>query len=231
MSAMSSSDPSTSASAFATPARIRLAAATRHLVDAVLTSEDASDEKLDAAADATEHAIADLLGRAVDTTTRPGGERSRHERRQEDYLPRSPLVGSISPVAPPLAYEFHRDHVVAHGSFGAAYEGPPGYVHGGWVALAFDEALGMANAVSGHPGMTARLTVRYRRPTPLRTRLHLHARTERVDGRRITTVATLRSGDTVTAEAEGLFVIIGAERTLEYFGDRAMTPDPTDPLP
>ena len=89
----------------------------------------------------------------------------------------------------------------------------------------------MANAVSGHPGMTARLTVRYRRPTPLRTRLHLHARTERVDGRRITTVATLHSGDTVTAEAEGLFVIIGAERTLEYFGDRAMTPDPTDPLP
>ena len=25
----------------------------------------------------------------------------------------------------------------------------------------------MANALSGHPGMTARLTVRYRKPTPL----------------------------------------------------------------
>ena len=219
------------ASAIATPARIRLAAATRHLVDAVLTTEDASDQALDAAAEATERALADLLGLAVDTTARPAGERSRYERRQEDYLPRSPLVGSISPVAPPLAYEFHDDHVVAHGSFGAAYEGPPGYVHGGWVALAFDEALGMANALSGHPGMTARLTVRYRKPTPLRTRLDLHARTERVDGRRITTVATLRSGDTVTAEAEGLFVVIGAERTLEYFGERPSTPEPTDPLP
>jgi len=219
------------ASAISTPARIRLAAATRHLVDAVLTTEDASDQALDAAAEATERALADLLGRAVDTTARPAGERSRYERRQEDYLPRSPLVGSISPVAPPLAYEFHDDHVVAHGSFGAAYEGPPGYVHGGWVALAFDEALGMANALSGHPGMTARLTVRYRKPTPLRTRLDLHARTERVDGRRITTVATLRSGDTVTAEAEGLFVVIGAERTLEYFGERPSTPEPTDPLP
>ena len=89
----------------------------------------------------------------------------------------------------------------------------------------------MANALSGHPGMTARLTVRYRKPTPLDARLHLHARTERVDGRRITTVASLRAGDTVTAEAEGLFVVIGTERVLEYFGERPSTPEPTDPLP
>lgn len=219
------------ASTFVTPARVRLAAATRHLVDAVLTAEGASDAELESAADATGRVVADLLGRTVDAGVRPDGERSRHERHHEDYLPRSPLVGSVSPVAPPLAYDMHDDHVVAHGSFGAAYEGPPGYVHGGWVALAFDEALGMANALSGHPGMTARLTVRYRKPTPLRTQLHLHARTDRVDGRRITTVATLRAGDTVTAEAEGLFVVIGAERALEYFGERPSTPEPTDPLP
>jgi acyl-coenzyme A thioesterase PaaI-like protein len=200
-------------------------------MDAVLTAEHASDTDLDAAADAAERIVAGLVGRPVDTATPPTGERGRFEQRQEDYLPRSPLVGSISPLAPPLSYEMHDDHVVAHGSFGAAYEGPPGYVHGGWVALAFDEALGMANAVSGHPGMTARLTVRYRKPTPLRTELHLHARTERVDGRRISTVATLRAGDLVTAEAEGLFVVIGAERSLEYFGERPSTPEPTDPLP
>lgn len=210
---------------------MRLAAVTRHLIDTVLTTEDASDEELDAAADAAERIVSDLLGRPIDATTPPGGERTRHERRHEDYLPRSPLVGSASPMAPPLRYEVHDDRVVALGAFGAAHEGPPGYVHGGWVALAFDEALGMANAVSGHPGMTARLTVRYRRPTPLRTPLHLEARTDRVDGRRITTVATLRAGDAVTAEAEGLFVVIGAERALEYFGERPSTPEPTDPLP
>jgi len=223
--------PAVDVASFATPARKRLAAATRHLMDAVLTAEHASDTDLDAAAEAAERIVAGLVGREVDTTAAPSGERGRFERRQEDYLPRSPLVGSISPLAPPLAYEMHDDHVVARGSFGAAYEGPPGYVHGGWVALAFDEALGMANAVSGHPGMTARLTVRYRKPTPLRTELHLDARTERVDGRRISTVATLRAGDLVTAEAEGLFVVIGAERSLEYFGERPSTPEPTDPLP
>ena len=216
---------------FATPARERLTAATRHLIDAVLSTELASDEVLDAAAVTTDRVVAGLIGRTLDPSARPGGMRTRRERRHEDYLPRSPLVGSINPVAPPLAYEMRDDDVIARGSFGAAYEGPPGYVHGGWVALAFDEALGMANAVSGHPGMTARLTVRYRKPTPLRTELALHARTERVEGRRISTVATLRAGDVVTAEAEGLFVVIGAERSLEYFGERPSTPEPIDPLP
>ncbi len=90
---------------------------------------------------------------------------------------------------------------------------------------------GMANVVSGHGGMTARLTVRYRRPTPLHTELQLHARTERIEGRRITTSATLRARDVVTAEAEGLFVVIGAERSLEYFGERPSIPEPNDPLP
>jgi acyl-coenzyme A thioesterase PaaI-like protein len=213
------------------PARRRLAAAARHLIDAVLTAERASDEALDAAADATERVVEALVGPQVDLAARPAGRRDRQEREQRDYLPRSPLVGSISPVAPPLAFDVGAEEVVARGSFGAAYEGPPGYVHGGWVALAFDEALGMANAVSGHPGMTARLTVRYRRPTPLRTELELRARTARVDGRRITTVATLHAGEVVTAEAEGLFVVIGADRALEYFGERPSTPEPTDPLP
>ncbi len=216
---------------FASPARQRLAAAARHLIDAVLTAEDSTDAELDAAADSAERAVGFLMGPDHDRSSRPSGARSRRERRHEDYLPRSPLVGSINPVAAPLVLEMHDDQVVARGAFGAAHEGPPGYVHGGWVALAFDEALGMANVVSGHPGLTARLTVRFRKPTPLRTELALTARTERVEGRRITTVATLRAGDVVTAEAEGLFVVIGAERSLEYFGERPSTAEPTDPLP
>ena len=57
-------------------------------------------------------------------------------------------------------------------TFGSAYEGPPGHVHGGYVAAAFDELLGMTQSLGGMPGMTGTLTVRYRRPTPLRTELH-----------------------------------------------------------
>ena len=53
--------------------------------------------------------------------------------------------------------------------FDFAYEGPPTCVHGGVIAETFDEVLGAANMVAGNPGMTGTLTVRYRKPTPLRT--------------------------------------------------------------
>ena len=39
------------------------------------------------------------------------------------------------------------------------------------IAETFDEMLGAANIVAGNPGMTGTLTIRYRKPTPLRTDL------------------------------------------------------------
>jgi acyl-coenzyme A thioesterase PaaI-like protein len=214
------------AASFVTPARERLAGAARRLVDALLTA-DVDDAQLDAAADSTEAALALL---ATDRGTHPAPRRP-GERRHEDYLPRSPLVGALHPAAVPFDWDVRNDRFVAHGTLGAAFEGPPGYVHGGWVALMFDEALGIANVTGGNPGMTARLTVRYRRPTPLGTTLRLEAWTRKREGRRITTVGTLHAGDLLCAEAEGLFVQIGAEHALEYFGERPAAPDPVDPLP
>ena len=55
------------------------------------------------------------------------------------------------PLAPPIEWEHLDGRIIGHGTYHAAYEGPPGYVHGGWVALTFDEILGMANIASGHP--------------------------------------------------------------------------------
>jgi acyl-coenzyme A thioesterase PaaI-like protein len=210
---------------YATSARRRLAASTRRLVEAIVSDLTASDDAIERAADATDAALQALVDGAGSSLVLSD------EPQHGDYLPRSPLVGAASPFAPPFEYDLSDGRLVAHGAFGNVYEGPPGYVHGGWVALSFDEALGMANAASGHPGVTGRLTVRYRRPTPLHTRLTLEAHTANVDGRRVTTVGTLRAGDEVTAEAEGLFVKLGAEQSLEYFGDRPSTPEPTDPLP
>jgi acyl-coenzyme A thioesterase PaaI-like protein len=110
------------------------------------------------------------------------------------------------------------DGIHMRGTFPAAYQGPPGYVHGGWVALAFDELLGMANIAAGHPGMTGRLTVRYLKPTPLHRPVELHGRTERVEGRRIVSTGEMIVDGVVTAEAEGLFVTIDARLSAEYFG-------------
>ena len=222
------------AASFATPARLRLSAAARRLVDAVVSTVDATDADLDAAAATVDDVVDRLRARAA--AGPPGDDATNaaddpRPRRHTDFIPRSPLIGPANPVSPPFAWEFRDGRLHAHGVFTAAFEGPPGYVHGGWVALAFDEALGLANVASGHGGLTGRLTVRYRRPTPLHRELRIEAHTARVDGRRLTTVGNLFDGDSLLAEAEGLFVGLGAERALEYFGERPVSVEPVDPLP
>ena len=105
-------------------------------------------------------------------------------------------------------------------------------MHGGWIALAFDEMLGIANIATGHPGMTGRLTIRYRRPTPLHRPMEFEGWTDQVDGRRVVTRGTLTVDGSVTAEAEGLFVVIDLDRAVEYFGEQAYERrQAVDPLP
>jgi acyl-coenzyme A thioesterase PaaI-like protein len=193
-------EPAGPGDTFVTKGRVRLAEAVRHLVDATLTAEDASSDKLASAARKVERIATELHGRG--------------------------------PLAPPVDYEYRDGRLLGRGVFHAAYEGPPGYVHGGWIALGFDEILGMANIASGHPGMTGRLSIRYRRPTPLHRPIEFEGWTDQVDGRRVVTRGTLTVDGSVTAEAEGLFVVIDLDRAVEYFGERAYERrEAVDPLP
>jgi len=203
---------------FVSPARLRLAEAVRHLVDAVLTCEDATEEQLGTAADMSE-AVAAHLGRSRRDDTWNRGLRGHQMSDHDDYLPRSPLVGEVSPLAPPIEWEYRDGRIRGTGVFHAAYEGPPGYVHGGWVELTFDEILGMSNIASGNPGMTGTLKIRYLKPTPLHRTVELEGWTERIEGRRIVARGTMTVDGELTAEAEGLFVKIDASLAERYFGE------------
>lgn len=132
----------------------------------------------------------------------------------------SPLLGRANPLAPPLRLRVEGDRVVGSARFGSAYEGPPGCVHGGFVAAAFDELLGYAQTLGGHPGMTGRLIVHYRSPTPLRTELRLEGAIEHVDGRKTTCRGTIHAGDRLCAEAEGLFIAMDPARFQGLLSDR-----------
>ena len=123
-----------------------------------------------------------------------------------ELLPYSPIMGPRNPIAPPIAFGFRDDAIHASCTFGAAYAGAPGIVHGGVVALAFDELLSLSNLAHGSRAMTGTLTVRYRQPTPLGVPLELRARTVRFEGRKLFASGEVRHGDTVTAEAEAVFV-------------------------
>lgn len=123
----------------------------------------------------------------------------------------SPFIGQANPLSPPLRLQEVEGKVHARGVFGSAYEGPPGCVHGGYVAGAFDEVLGATQSLSGQPGMTGTLTIRYRSPTPLHTELRFVGELAGVEGRKIFTTGTLHAGDRLCAEAEAVFITLRPE--------------------
>jgi acyl-coenzyme A thioesterase PaaI-like protein len=146
----------------------------------------------------------------------------------------SPLMGRANPLAPPIEFERPTDDLVV-GSvvFGSAYEGPPGHVHGGFVAAAFDELLGLTQSLSGQHGMTGRLTVHYRSPTPLHVPLRLEGRLVSTEGRKVLTRGEMFADGRLTAEAEGLFITIDFEKfeALKRERDERSRPLRIEPAP
>lgn len=118
------------------------------------------------------------------------------------------VVGLRNAVAPPLQVE--RDpagRAWAHFELGAAYEGPPGLVHGGVTALILDQIAGEAAAAGGTPGMTGQLAMRYLRPTPLGP-LSVEAWIDRHEGFKTWVKGEMRDADgEPTVTCEGLFIL------------------------
>jgi acyl-coenzyme A thioesterase PaaI-like protein len=201
----------------------RLAAAARSVIDR-LVATTAPVEALTRAADQLEAASAELAGwpqgRVYEGFAEPANAGDPHA-----FFDHSPLQGAANPLAPPLRLEVAGDTVVGHVRFGAAYEGPPGSVHGGYVAAAFDEVLGMAQSLGGSPGMTGTLTIRYRRPTPLHADLRLEAGLDRQEGRKRFCSGRLLAGDELCAEADGIFVSVDLMRIAELMDRRDGGPE------
>jgi acyl-coenzyme A thioesterase PaaI-like protein len=105
--------------------------------------------------------------------------------------------------------EFSDSHARGQVSFGRFYLGGNGAVHGGAIPLAFDELMGrLANTGGRSPSRTPYLHVNCRNVTPIQTPLAIEARFEAEEGRKRTLTGVIRDGDTVCAEAEGLFVAL-----------------------
>lgn len=189
----------------------RLAGATRSMIDR-LVATDAPAEVLAAAADDLEAAAARFEGYHQGSLYEGFAEAANSGGEAAPLFDHSPLLGKGNPVAPPIHLAIDQGVVRAHVCFGAAYEGPPGCVHGGFIAAAFDEVLGSAQSLSGQPGMTGTLTIRYENPTPLHTDLRIEAELDRVEGRKVFTVGRLFAGDVLTARAQGVFISIGSDR-------------------
>lgn len=205
-----------------TPYRIevrRLGEATRSVIERLVATR-APAEELARAADALEDVAATLAsypqGRLYE-----GFAESANAGTEVGFFDHSPMIGRANPLAPPIEVQTTDDLVIGRVCFGSAYEGPPGCVHGGYLAAAFDEVLGMAQSMSGRPGMTGSLTVRYRRPTPLHHDLVFEGRLISVSGRKISTQGRCLADGEVTAEADGLFISVDLAKMAELFEARS----------
>jgi acyl-coenzyme A thioesterase PaaI-like protein len=117
------------------------------------------------------------------------------------------VIGIRNPIAPPLEIQ----HDASGKSFcdfhlGAAYEGPPGHVHGGVAALILDHLLGEAASDGINPRLTGTISFRYVRATRL-GHLHAEAMTTRTDGVKTFAAGHLADEEGVTVEAEGVFIL------------------------
>jgi acyl-coenzyme A thioesterase PaaI-like protein len=131
-----------------------------------------------------------------------------------DLMPYDFVLGRLNPLAPPLGFAWEDGRTVAHVTYGTAYEGPPGCVHGGVIAAAFDQVLSLANVVNGAAGPTAKLELRFRRPTPLHVPVRYEGWQTRVAGRRLHVEGRLLVEGEVTVEAEGIFVSMPHDRVM-----------------
>lgn len=172
----------------------------RDLIDATIRTE-ADAEAVAAAKAEIDAATARLRSHQLDG---PFGIRFTSDGEQMPWG--NPVIGIRNPVAPPVVIRREDDgRVVTDFELGAAYEGPPGHVHGGVAALVLDHVLGETASNLQSPRLTGTITLRYLRTTRL-GRLHAEARIVRTEGVKAFAVGHLSDADGVTVEAEGVFI-------------------------
>ncbi|CAM5287950.1 Acyl-coenzyme A thioesterase THEM4 OS=Streptomyces gougerotii OX=53448 GN=GCM10010227_33300 PE=3 SV=1 [Streptomyces diastaticus subsp. diastaticus] len=176
--------------------------AARRLVTALLRSGDGTGADMAAVAKEID-AVTDRL-----TENAPAvPERLADMWRGEGVTRHDPVTGPENAVAPPLTLRGRDDGSVAGVvTLDLPYQGPPGHVHGGISALLLDHTLGVANHWAGSAGMTAELTLRYLRPTPLFEPLTVTGRQVSVEGPRIRAVGEISASGRPVVTAEGLFI-------------------------
>ncbi|NYI75533.1 PaaI family thioesterase [Nocardioides panzhihuensis] len=130
--------------------------------------------------------------------------------REQVFAHRTDLPGRGQTMSPNFAIEGgDRDGVWGTVTYGRYYLGGNGAVHGGAIPLLFDEVLGrLANSAGRSPCRTAYLHTDFRAITPVGRQLSVRGWFVSEEGRKRVVRAELKDGDTLCAEAEGLFVAL-----------------------
>ncbi|MCB1264548.1 MAG: PaaI family thioesterase [Mycobacterium sp.] len=178
-----------------------LAESVRDLIDAAIRTE-ADGETVAQVKRDIDAAVARLRERQID-----GAFGERHTASGQRLPWGNAVVGIRNAVAPPVRTRRDEEsgRVWADVRLGAAYEGPPGHVHGGVSALILDHLLGEAASPDGKVRFTGSITVRYLRATALGP-LRAEAIRTRTEGVKTYCAGHIADADGITVEAEGVFI-------------------------
>ena len=200
------------------PEVVDLAHELRELTNVVLALEAAPDE-LGALTEQV-RATRELLARDLPTDLSPRIGPDPHPD-QRVYMDHSRDVGEFNPCFPRYSLTCADDRAEGEVEFPLCYEGPPGIVHGGFLAVFFDLVLQQLNCDLGVAGKTTALALRFRRPTPLLRRLRVTAH-RTIDGDRIQSVGELLDGEELLCTAE-MAAVAGRVENLPAVSPRRLS--------
>lgn len=119
----------------------------------------------------------------------------------------TPASSAHNPIAPPMDIRWNGEESRCELALPLQYQGPPGRVHGGIVALLLDHVLGHAANSGGVPrSYTRYLNVSYEAATPIGEPLIIVGRTARQDGRKRFMEGEILCNGEVRVRAEGLWI-------------------------
>jgi acyl-coenzyme A thioesterase PaaI-like protein len=177
-----------------------LTQAVRELIDATIRTE------VDEAEVAAVRAVVESATARLRTSQLDGAYGVRFSTDGDQMPWGNVVIGTRNPAAPPLVIERLEDGgMFANVHLGAAYEGPPGHVHGGVAALLLDHILGEVASPIASPRLTGTITLRYLRMTPLGD-VRAEARIVRTEGVKTFAAGHLADREGVCVEAEGVFI-------------------------
>lgn len=97
--------------------------------------------------------------------------------------------------------------VVCPTTISNAFEGHPGFLHGGIIATLLDETMSKSVRAKGLTAMTRHMSIEYRRPVPSQTPIRMEGQVVRSEGRKHWAEAKIFDAEgALLAEAKGLFV-------------------------
>lgn len=174
---------------------------TRDLITALVSEDDT---------DTLAQQVADIAGRLSVAAADPYAATLDAPHRVPNHIPHDITPGSSArnPIAPPMRIVPDGDWYRCDLTLPLQYQGPPGRVHGGIVALLIDHLLGHAASMGAEKrSMTRSLTLNYDGGTPIGEPITVRGRISRIEGRKKFMEAQILCDGEVRVRADGLWLL------------------------